>query len=334
MDLAQAEAVADLIDASSTKAAQAALGSLRGLFSKQVNSLAEELVSLRLLVEATLDFPEEEIDFLQQSDAKERLQRCHDQLVRLHQTGRNSLKLSAGLRLVLVGEPNVGKSSLLNALSGEDRAIVTPIAGTTRDAIHVDIELNGLRVTLIDTAGLRDTDDPVERLGIERTLGEIAQADLLLQLEEAGHAQFAHTAAIANSGRLAFSYDGPRLRVINKSDLLSSVPGAPCANAAAVWVSAKTGQGLEELKQRIFELAQCDPDDDFPFLARERHLLALQACLQHVVQAVIHADQGDLCLDLFAEELRLAHDNLGEITGRVLPDDLLGLIFSRFCIGK
>ncbi len=343
LDLAQAEAVADLIDAGSSRAARAAMSSLQGRFSSDINQLADTLLQLRLLVEATLDFPEEEIEFLKQSDALGRLSSCRMQLDAMQKQARASAKLASGLRIVIAGEPNVGKSSLLNALSGEDRAIVTDIAGTTRDAIHQDIELDGIRVTLIDTAGLRQTDDPVERIGIERTLKEIEQADLLLVMVDASLSQPVLPQALAH-----IAFTGPRLRVANKVDLLGGAKPHDSVDAyrsssalsftsgpeASVAVSAKTGAGLEQLRSLIFSTVECDPHADLPYLARERHLHALRRAAVHLELAQFHGDQADASLDLFAEELRLAHDALGEITGRVLPDDLLGLIFSRFCIGK
>lgn len=329
LDLAQAEAVADVIDAGSERAARAAMASLQGEFSRQVHALAEDILQLRLLVEATLDFPEEEIEFLQQSDALGRLKHCRQQLQILLQQSRKSVRAASGFRIVIAGRPNVGKSSLLNALSGEDRAIVTPIAGTTRDSIHQDLELNGIRLTLIDTAGLRNSDDPVEQIGMQRALKEIETADLLLVLADASLSSL-----VLPDSLQTLQYGGPQLLVLNKSDLVSSAGMAWSAPADAVLVSAQTGQGLATLQQRIFDVLQCDPHGDLPFLARERHVQALITGQLHLVQADEHAQHADSRLDLFAEELRLAHDALGEITGRVLPDDLLGFIFSRFCIGK
>lgn len=329
LDLAQAEAVADLIDAGSSRAARAAMSSLQGRFSADVNALADTVVQLRLLVEATLDFPEEEIEFLKQSDALGRLAQCRKQLADMQAQARSAKKLAAGLRIVIAGEPNVGKSSLLNALSGEDRAIVTDIAGTTRDTIHQDMELEGIGVTLIDTAGLRQTEDAVERIGIERTLKEVGQADLLLILLDASAPTLRMPEALSQ-----IVFTGPRLFVANKIDLLKQQSPAWTLPEPGVRVSAKSGEGLDHLRSEIFKTVQCDPHTDLPFLARERHLHALDRAAVHLNNARSHGDNADASLDLFAEELRLAHDALGEITGRVLPDDLLGLIFSRFCIGK
>jgi tRNA modification GTPase len=331
LDLAQAEAVADLIDAGSVKAAKAAMASLKGTFSRLVNQLADELVHLRLLVEATLDFPEEEIDFLEKAGAREALQQCVLTTKALLKEGRDSLKLSQGLKVVLAGKPNVGKSSLLNALAGEERVIVTPIAGTTRDSIHHHLVFHGIPLSLVDTAGLRETTDVVEKIGIQRTRYEIEQADIVLHLID--HVEDLETAALP----LDIHYDGPVLKVLNKIDLMDPADLTSTESGCAtrlVKVSALKGVGLEILKNSVLNISGINPSQDFTFLARERHLQSLNQCLSHLEVAGCHAAQTDKVLDLFAEELRLAHDALGEITGRVLPDDLLGLIFSRFCIGK
>lgn len=329
LDLTQAEAVADLIDAGSERAARAAMGSLRGAFSERVHALAESVLTLRMLVEATLDFPEEEIEFLQQSDALGRLASCRSQLANLLTLSRQTARVASGFKVVLAGQPNVGKSSLLNALSGEDRAIVTPIAGTTRDSIHQELELEGVRITLIDTAGLRQTDDPVERIGIERARQEIVRADVLLLLLDASLPEPNIPPVLET-----IDYRGPRLTVVNKCDqLVEPVCPWPLPDAVLL-VSALTGFGLDALRTALFDTLQCDPHAELPFLARERHIVALERTAFHLNEAALHAEQADSQLDLFAEALRLAHDALGEITGRVLPDDLLGFIFSRFCIGK
>lgn len=326
LDLAQAEAVADLIDAGSMAAAKAAAASLTGVFSKQVNALAELIIHLRLLLEATLDFPEEEIEFLEKADAKGQLEsivRTHRELLLLTQEG---VKFRDGLQVVLVGEPNVGKSSLLNALAGEEVAIVSSVAGTTRDRIKQELNIRGVPLVLVDTAGLRHTTDEVERIGIERTHKSIQEADLLLILKDASHPDSSHVLDADLPKNL------PTLLVWNKADLLSNESIA--SSEDAVLVSAKTGQGLEMLKDAVLNKVGLFHTPDHGFMARQRHVDALHVCGEHLQMAHSYAQQDDRILDLFAEELRLAHDALGEITGRMLPDDLLGLIFSRFCIGK
>lgn len=327
MDLAQAEAVADLIDASTHGAVKAAAASLTGVFSEKVNHLADLIVHLRLLLEATLDFPEEEIDFLEKADAKGQLRKILDTHSELMIAASEGVKFRDGLQVVLIGQPNVGKSSLLNALAGEEVAIVTSVAGTTRDRIKQELNIRGIPLTVIDTAGLRHTDDEVEKIGIERTLSSLDQADLALHLIDAREA--AHPADIEIRSKLPKSLSV--LTVYNKADLASNCEAFP---HDAALVSAKTLLGLEVLKDRIFEISGLLHTPDHGFMARQRHLDALQVCAEHLRLAQEFAEQDDRILDLFAEELRLAHDALGEITGRLLPDDLLGLIFSRFCIGK
>ncbi len=323
LDLAQAEAVADLIDASTQAAARSAMKSLTGVFSQRVHALADALLELRMLVEATLDFPEEEIEFLQTYQAAQRLASVRERLDALRREARQGVILRDGLRVVLAGEPNVGKSSLLNALAGEEVAIVTPIAGTTRDRVVQQIAIEGVPLHIIDTAGLRDTTDEVERIGIERTWHEIARADLVLHLVDAREPDTPMAAQIA--ARLPAGV--PVLKVLNKIDLCTEP-----VNGMAV--SAREGQGLDALRRELLRQAGWQPAQESPYLARERHVQALAACDDHLAAAAAHAACGDQVLDLFAEELRLAHDALGEITGRVHSDDLLGVIFGRFCIGK
>ncbi|MEH6998402.1 MAG: tRNA uridine-5-carboxymethylaminomethyl(34) synthesis GTPase MnmE [Limnobacter sp.] len=326
LDLAQAEAVVDLIDAGSIATAKAAAASLSGVFSKQVNELADRIVHLRLLLEATLDFPEEEIEFLEKADAKGQLAdilNAHRQLLGAAQEG---VKFRDGLQIVLVGEPNVGKSSLLNALAGEEIAIVSAIAGTTRDRIKQELNIRGVPLVLVDTAGLRDTADEVERIGIARTRKSVEEADLLLILKDA-------TQGLQDglNTHLELPLHLPIITVLNKVDLL---PKVPQLLNDVLPVSAKNGLGLEQLKDAILAKVGIAHTPDHGFMARQRHVDALMVCGQHLAVAHEFAQQDDRILDLFAEELRLAHDALGEITGRMLPDDLLGLIFSRFCIGK
>ena len=436
LDLVQAEAVADLIEASTEQAARSATRSLQGVFSSQIDDLAEQLLTLRMLVEATLDFPEEEIDFLQKADAAGRLDSIDQTLQQLFRTARSGARLRQGLNVVLTGAPNVGKSSLLNALAGTDVAIVTPIAGTTRDRVIEQISIEGVPINLIDTAGLRETDDPVERIGIQRTWTEIEKADVVVHLRAAdevfparetgadvqgGNADYpcvtAETGQVSESGEIvlpapasAGSTTGTvadleqvidarvpasaaRLTVINKIDL---VPAGVAASAGVkgesahtdgqqnqgvmrldnpstgneidarvtspalaagvqsvlvsgdtakgdatapaqretLCLSAKTGQGIDAFRQKLLDIAGFQPGQEGVFIARERHLQALSEALQHLQNARHHVALGDQSLDLFAEELRLAHQALGRITGAVTADELLGVIFSRFCIGK
>lgn len=331
IDLAQAEAVADLIDASSETAARAAMASYRGDFSKRVDNIANQIVELRMLVEATLDFPEEEIEFLEKYQARARLISIQNELGDVLVQSQQGMVLREGLHVVLAGEPNVGKSSLLNALAGQDLAIVTDIAGTTRDKVSQVIHLDGVPITVIDTAGLRDTDDKIEALGIARSWAEIERADVVLHLLDVQHLTSPLDSKI-ESHRSARSVV---LSVFNKCDLVDSNTLSVLNNhQEALFVSAKTGDGLAALRARLLALAGWQPSQESPWLARQRHIDALTSAQEALRCAQAHADQNDRVLDLFAEELRLAHDHLGSITGRMTPDDLLGEIFSRFCIGK
>jgi len=339
LDLAQAEAVADLIDAASEAAARGAAASLQGAFSQAVNGLSERIVQLRLLVEATLDFPEEEIDFLEKYQARETLEAIRADLHTLREQARQGAILREGLHVVLAGQPNVGKSSLLNALAGFEAAIVTPVAGTTRDKVVQQLSIDGVPLHIVDTAGLRDTDDVVERIGIERTWEEIARADVILHLCDA-----TAPAPGLEAGIVArMPARTPVLKVINKSDLVNPEPAGPAslaggladgARQGALAISAKTGAGLPELRAELLRIAGWHPGSESPYLARERHLAALAQAHDHLDMAAAHAALDDRVLDLFAEELRLAHQALCEITGQFTSDDLLGAIFSRFCIGK
>lgn len=328
LDLAQAEAVADLIEASTEAAARSAVRSLGGAFSREVQALSDELIDLRMLVEATLDFPEEEIDFLRQAKAEARLQRVADQLDMVQQRAAQGALLRSGMNVVLVGQPNVGKSSLLNALSGSDRAIVTDVAGTTRDTLRETIQLEGIPLHIIDTAGLRDTDDVVERIGVERTWREIEQADLVLRLIDA------REGANADDERIDACLPAGlrRLVVHNKIDLAGGaarredLPGRP----TQLYLCARSGEGVPLLRAVLLEIAGWQAHGEDVPLARERHLIALRQAATHIAIATEHFHS----LELFAEELRLAQGCLGEITGEFTADDLLGVIFSRFCIGK
>jgi tRNA modification GTPase len=327
IDLAQAEAIADLIDASSEAAARAAVVSMTGSFSRRINTLSTAIVQLRMLVEATLDFPEEEIEFLEKYQAHAKLRELQDVLTEILLASRQGVVLREGLHVVLAGEPNVGKSSLLNALSGQELAIVTDIAGTTRDKVSQVISLQGVPITITDTAGLRDTHDTIEALGIERTWTAIEQADVILHLSAT---DTSHLTLDPQIQKLR-SEKSVVLRVCNKVDLLTSLTPD---TSDTLLISAKTGQGLDNLRAKLLELAGWNPGQESPWLARQRHVDALTAAQNHLVQASEFALQKDLVLDLFAEELRLAHLQLGLITGQMTPDDLLGEIFSRFCIGK
>ncbi len=332
LDLAQAEAVADLIEASSAAAARSAMASLSGAFSAEIDALSERIVQLRMLVEATLDFPEEEIDFLEKYQAAERLDAVTDALDGVLRTARQGLVLREGLHVVLAGQPNVGKSSLLNALAGEDVAIVTPIAGTTRDRVVQQIHIDGIPLHIVDTAGLRETEDTVERIGIERSWAEIARAQVILHLQDARHPDDPLDAEIVR--RLPAGV--PVLRVWNKADLLEPGMGVavPGGDGAPLLISAHTGAGLDMLRARLLAIAGWTPGTESPWLARERHVHALEEARGHLQAAAGHAAHSDQVLDLFAEELRLAHEALCGITGEFTSDDLLGEIFSRFCIGK
>lgn len=397
LDLAQAEAVADLIDASSEAAARSAMASLSGAFSDQVNALADRVVHLRMLVEATLDFPEEEIDFLEKYQARGMLEDARHDLQSLTRQARQGMILREGLHVVLAGQPNVGKSSLLNALAGDDIAIVTPIAGTTRDKVVQQIHIQGVPLHIVDTAGLRDTEDTVESIGIARTWAEIEKANVILHLQDARVLEDELDTAITRR----LPPRTPVLKVYNKIDLLTdqeqdrllrllsnhgggiSDPGssdgnvddigpsnegagnddtddrnrsrsglasavmakdmvcAEIANAVVVdqgteilGISAKTGAGLDALRRKLLDIAGWAPGAESPWLARERHMTALASADTHLAAAAEHASHDDRVLDLFAEELRLAHEDLCAITGQFTSDDLLGEIFSSFCIGK
>jgi len=331
LDLAQAEAVADLIDATSEAAARSAMASLRGVFSQQVRTLAENIVQHRMLVEATLDFPEEDIDFLQQAQASEQFAALSAQLHTLLHHAQQSMVLREGLHVVLTGQPNVGKSSLLNALAGDEIAIVTPVAGTTRDRVIQTIHLDGVALHIVDTAGLRDTQDAVERIGIARTWAEIGKADVILHLQDARHPSDLLDASITQQ----LPAHTPILTVLNKCDLLDhAIVNVATADQNTLTISAKTGAGLDALRARLLNIAGRVPGEQSPWLARQRHIHALLEARQHLHAAAEHAAQSEPMLDMYAEELRLAHRALMTITGEVSSDDLLGEIFSRFCIGK
>ena len=336
IDLAQAEAIADLIDAQSAAAVRGAARSLQGVFSNDINGLIEEITQLRILVESTLDFPEEEIEFLENAQARERLRAVMQKLYALREGAKQGKILRDGIQLVLAGAPNVGKSSLLNRLAGEEVAIVTPIAGTTRDRVKESITIGGVPMHIIDTAGLRETSDLVEAKGIERSWEAIAAADLVIFLQDPGSSKTTTTSEIVELKAQilkALSPKCPVLEVNNKSDLLIS-PTPEQGEKQSMFISAKTGQGIEALKQKILELVGWGGSQEGVIVARRRHLDCLDRAATHLEQSQQFAANGNISLELFAEELRLAQDQLGQITGKLLPDDLLGKIFSQFCIGK
>ncbi len=322
LDLAQAEAVADLIAAASGEAARSAVRSLSGAFSARIAGLVETLTRLRMLVEATLDFPEEEIDFLRDADAFGRLDAIDASLRAVRTQARQGALLREGLTVVLIGQPNVGKSSLMNQLAGFEAAIVTEIAGTTRDTVREAIQIQGVPLHIIDTAGLRDTDDAVEKIGIARTWDAVNKADVALLLVDAAHGVGEREVAILQ--RLPGM---ARLTLHNKIDVTFD---APCAVGDEIWLSAKTGAGVELLREKLLEAAGWQTVGEGAFMARARHLDALGRAAGHLAAARAAAAQ----LELFAEELRLAQAALSEITGEFTADDLLGEIFSKFCIGK
>jgi len=319
LDLAQAEAVADLIDAASSEAARSALRSLSGEFSSAIRGLVAQLTELRALTEAMLDFPEEEVDSLHRGDAQARLARLRAALEDVLERSRQGSLLRAGIHVVLAGRPNVGKSSLLNRLAGEERAIVTAVPGTTRDALREAIQIEGVPIVVVDTAGLRESADEVELIGMARARSELARADVVLVVLEAGKLELP-------AGELPAA--GTRVTVINKIDLVAGV--AAGRQGQAIHVSAKTGAGLDTLRQALLEAAGWSARGESVFLARERHLRGLHAARSHLMAATAQEGQWEF----FAEELRLAQEALGEITGRLSADDLLGEIFARFCIGK
>ena len=329
IDLAQAEAIADLIDAQSEAAVRGAARSLQGAFSDDINNLIEEITQLRILVESTLDFPEEEIEFLENAQARQRLAAVKEKLQALRAGAKQGKILRDGIQLVLAGAPNVGKSSLLNRLAGEEVAIVTPIAGTTRDRVKESITIDGVPMHIIDTAGLRDTTDVVEAKGIERSWDSIRLADLVIFLTDA------ESASRQDDLKARILKELPPkcavLELVNKADLLEPSKTDP---GEALLISAKTGAGIEELKGRILELVGWAGPQEGAILARRRHLDCIERAAEHIDRSEQFAANGNNSLELFAEELSLAQKHLGEITGKILPDDLLGKIFSQFCIGK
>ena len=332
MDLAQAEAVSDLIEASTEAAAKLATQSLSGAFSQAIHQLVDQVTNLRMLVEATLDFPEEEIEFLEKSDARGKLKTIRDTLEGVVEQAAQGALLRDGLKVVLAGQPNVGKSSLLNALAGSDVAIVTPIAGTTRDKITETIQVEGIPISIIDTAGIReDVEGEVERIGISRTWAAVEQADVVLHILDASRGPTRGDEDIVS--RLPANV--PLLRIWNKIDLSGHRPSIDVEeDVTHIYLSASERNGMDLLRKELLRIAGWQQTGESIYLARERHLLALKSARDHLQAAAELANQRDSALDLFAEELRLAQERLSSITGAFTSDDLLGVIFSRFCIGK
>lgn len=333
MDLAQAESVADLIDASTQTAARSAARSLSGVFSQKVNAIRTDLIHLRMLVEATLDFPEEEIDFLRKADALGQLTKILDSATQLLGATKQGALLRDGIKIVIAGQPNAGKSSLLNALAGVELAIVTSIAGTTRDKIEQTLQIDGVPIHVIDTAGLRESEDEIELLGMARTWQEIEGADAVLFLhdlskkDEQAYQQLELQIGQKIEERLPKST--AVLDVWNKIDLTPS-PDIKVGLA----ISARTGQGLDRLRKKLLELAGWNFEMPGVFMARTRHVHAIVQSTEHLKKAVHCLSLQVPPLDLMAEELRLAQNTLNTITGEFSSEDLLGEIFSRFCIGK
>jgi tRNA modification GTPase len=328
LDLAQAESVADLIDAATATAARAAARSLDGEFSRDIHALVEALTDLRVYTEATLDFPEEDIEFLREGDVVARLAALRDGVARVQSRARTGALLRDGLTVVLAGRPNVGKSSLLNCLAREEAAIVTPVPGTTRDPVERRVEISGIPLTVIDTAGLRETSDTVERIGIERTWSAIGRADLALMLVDA------RDAGTGEEDRAIVERlppDLPRVIVHNKTDLAGI---APHAQARDVWISARDGAGVDLVERAVLDAVGASEGTEETYLARERHVAALRKAALHLGRAAEHVAATPAPIELFAEELREAQQALASITGAFGADDLLGAIFGRFCIGK
>ncbi|NDF05545.1 MAG: tRNA uridine-5-carboxymethylaminomethyl(34) synthesis GTPase MnmE [Betaproteobacteria bacterium] len=340
MDLAQAEAVSDVIDAQTQAAVRGAGRSLVGAFSKQVEKLQEQLLRVRMLVEASLDFPEEDIDFVTQADVAGQLEAMQEETVLLFDKTRQGALLRDGMKMVIAGQPNAGKSSLLNALTGQDTAIVTPVAGTTRDVLTQTISIEGVPVHVVDTAGLRDTQsvDEVEKIGIERAWAQVKDADVLLLLHDLSRnndaAYEARQTALNEQILQQKNSRSPLLHVFNKTDLVTALRES-ADQQAAMCISAKTGQGLPELRARLLQsVGWLAEHQDGVFSARQRHVQALEQVQIHIAQALGVLQTPSPALDLLAEELRCAQQQLSCLTGTMTADDLLGDIFSRFCIGK
>ena len=332
IDLAQAEAISDLIDASTETAARSAARSMSGEFSKAVNALLAQLIHLRMLVEATLDFPEEDIDFLQSADAQGQLQRLQTTLATILRNAQQGSILREGIKIVIAGQPNAGKSSLLNALAGAELAIVTPVAGTTRDKVSQLIQIDGVPLHVVDTAGLREALDEVEKIGVERAWAEIQSADAVLFLHDLTQRDATDYTAADASIQLALALKLPFKTPI--IDVWNKVDASPPSDMAGVVISAKTGYGLQALREQLLRTVGWQSAPEGLFMARERHVRALEKVDDHLVKAALQFHATSPALDLLAEDLRQAQLHLSEITGQFTPDDLLGEIFSKFCIGK
>ncbi len=342
IDLAQAEAIADLIDASTSAAARSASRSLAGVFSQEIHTLRDSLVHLRMLVEATLDFPEEEIDFLQKADAQGQLERLQTQLEKVLVRTQQGALLREGIKVVIAGQPNAGKSSLLNALAGAELAIVTPIAGTTRDVVQQTIQIEGVPIHIIDTAGLREGEgiDEVEQIGIQRAWTQIAGADAVLFLHDLTRSHDPEYLQADHTIQESLAAQLPRgvtlLNVWNKFDLApdAATPRASDNTSNDIDLSAQTGLGIDQLRAKLLQTAGWQAASEGLYLARARHVQALKRVQSHIEMADAHLRAQAQSLDLLAEELRLSQTALNEITGEFNADDLLGVIFSSFCIGK
>jgi tRNA modification GTPase len=334
LDLAQAEAVADLIDASSTQAAKSAVRSLQGEFSHKIQNFVERMISLRVFVEAAIDFPEEEIDFLADEALRSQLSSLRDDLMAFLATAEQGALLRDGITLVLAGKPNAGKSSLLNALAGQETAIVTSIAGTTRDVLREKINLDGVPLNIVDTAGLRDTDDVVEQQGVIRAWNEIEKADAILYVVDASEQDDESLEQLWPEYFERFSQQPHNIiSIFNKQDLLKMPIQEIDRGGAAIGVSAKTGDGLLGLKQLILDSVGYQQQAEGVFSARRRHLSAINRATDLVCHGIQQLEQSNAG-ELLAEDLRQAQRYLSEITGEFTSDDLLGVIFSSFCIGK
>ncbi|BBN60722.1 tRNA uridine-5-carboxymethylaminomethyl(34) synthesis GTPase MnmE [Hydrogenovibrio marinus] len=341
LDLAQAEAIADLIDASSQQAAKSALRSLQGEFSAQVTDLVEQLIQLRIYVEAAIDFPEEEIDFLSDGKVAGQLQHILDQLHRVFHSAQQGVLLREGMSVVILGRPNAGKSSLLNALSGKESAIVTDIAGTTRDIVREEIQIDGMPLHVLDTAGLRKATDQVEQIGIQRAWAAIEEADRILVVVQAGEDIDPEDQAILDKLPKRI----PLTLIRNKIDLIGLEPKLQSTDEqgdamrlmgheeTVVWLSAKQKLGINLLKQHLKTVMGFAQTEEGVFMARKRHLEALQTAL-HFVETGQQQLESYAAGELLAEDLRQAQNALSEITGQFTSDDLLGRIFTSFCIGK
>lgn len=336
IDLTQAEAIADLIDASTETAARSAARSMSGEFSRLINALLEQLIHLRMLVEATLDFPEEDIDFLQKADARGQLLRLQTTLASVMLRATQGAILREGIKVVIAGQPNAGKSSLLNALAGAELAIVTPVAGTTRDKVSQLIQIEGVPLHVVDTAGLREALDEVEKVGVARAWAEIESADAVVFLHDLTRQHVMHYIAGDDDIAKVLAEKLPGhtqvINVWNKSDSVS--PDSLRKFRDGVLISAKTGAGLPDLRQQLLQVVGWQAAPEGVFMARERHLRALHGVQSALARAAAQLQALRPALDLLAEDLRQAQLQLGQITGAFTPDDLLGEIFSRFCIGK